>query len=558
MPPEPALAADPARADVEAALAALRPGLGWAALRAGFRWPAPARFDMASALVGARARATPDRLAIRAVGEDGARADWSFGALDRAAARLANALAAHGLSRGDRVAILLPQCAEALVAHLAAWRLGAVSTPLFTRFGAEAVAFRLADSGAAALVTCRDELPKLAAARAAAPELRLVVSTDGGGEGTADWAGLLARASDAQTPAASGPDDPAFLAYTSGTTGAPKGALHGHRLLIGHLPAALLVHGFPAAAGELWWTPSDWAWMGGLCNALMPALWTGAPILAWRDARFDPGRAFRLMREEGVTRLVAPPTALRLMRQAEGAPVWRLRSVGSAGESLGAEILDWGRAAFGATIHEFYGQTECNMVTANNAAIAPLAAGSMGRPTPGFDVAVLDADGRPLPPGETGEIAVRRGAASMFLGYRGRPDLTAAKFAGDWMLTGDEGRADAEGRLFFSGRADDVITSAGYRIGPAEIEDCLARHPAVAAAAVVGLPDPVRTEIVAAFVVPRAGLAGDDALAEALVAHVRDRLGAHVAPRRVRFEAALPMTATGKIMRRELRRREGG
>jgi acetyl-CoA synthetase len=231
-----------------------------------------------------------------------------------------------------------------------------------------------------------------------------------------------------------------------------------------------------------------------------------------------------------------------------------LRSVGSGGESLGAELLDWGRSALGHTIHEFYGQTECNMVVANNASVMPVKPGSMGRAVPGYDIAIVDSAGRVLPPGEVGEIAMRRGGASLFLRYWNRPDKTAEKFRGDWMLSGDEGVMDAEGYVFFAARTDDVITSSGYRIGPTEIEDCLSGHPAVGMAAVIGLPDPVRTEAVVAYVVPRAGVQADAALAEALIAHVRTRLAAHVAPRRVVFTDTLPLTATGKIMRREIKR----
>jgi acetyl-CoA synthetase len=295
--------------------------------------------------------------------------------------------------------------------------------------------------------------------------------------------------------------------------------------------------------------------MGGLCNIMMPALAWGVPLLAHRMEKFDPERAFRLMRDHGVRNVFLPPTALKLMRQVpEPGPV-TLRSVGSGGEALGTELLDWGRTVLGRTIHEFYGQTECNMVLANNEAVMPVKPGSMGRAVPGYDVTVLDSEGRELPPGEAGEIAVRRGGAAMFLRYWNRPDKTAEKFRGDWMLTGDEGVRDADGYLFFASRTDDVITSSGYRIGPTEIEDCLSGHAAVGMVAVVGLPDPVRTEAVTAFVVLRPGTAGSDDLAAALIAHVRGRLGAHVAPRRVVFAPDLPLTATGKIMRREIKRR---
>jgi len=531
---------------------ALRPDADWASMRADFRWPAPASFNIDTALCGRWALAAPDSIALRHVPVAGPADDWSFRRLDRAAARLANALHAAGVARGDRVAVLLPQSPAALLTHLAAYRLGAVAVPLFTLFGPEALAFRLTDSGAAALVTDAANRGKLDGLDC--PALRLILTV--GGAGDEDFDAALSRAADRRDAVRTTPDDPALISYTSGTTGPPKGALHGHRVLLGHMPGVTLVHDFPDPAASVFWTPADWAWMGGLCNIMMPALFWGAPLIAHRMEKFDPERAFRLMADHGVTAAFAPPTALKLMREVPDPARFglALRTLGCGGEALGAELLDWGRAALGLTINEFYGQTECNKAVANNARVMAVKPGAMGRAVPGFDVGVLDGAGQPLPAGETGEIAIRRGPASMFLQYWGRPDKTAEKFAGDWMRTGDEGRVDADGYLFFQSRADDVITSSGYRIGPTEIEDCLTGHPAVALAAVVGEPDPLRTEIVVAHVVTRAGVTPDEALRAALIAHVRARLSPHVAPRKVVFASSLPTTATGKIMRRELRR----
>jgi acetyl-CoA synthetase len=232
-----------------------------------------------------------------------------------------------------------------------------------------------------------------------------------------------------------------------------------------------------------------------------------------------------------------------------------LRSVASAGEALGAELLDWGRGVFGLTVNEFYGQTECNVVLGNAATLMPVRPGSAGRAVPGHDVAILSEAGEPVASGTLGEIAVRAPDPVMFLGYWRAPEKTAEKFAGPWMRTGDEAVMDAEGYVFFRARADDLITSSGYRIGPGEIEECLLGHPDVALAAVVGVPDPIRTEAVRAFVVPRKG-AATEGLVEALIARVRARLSPHVAPREVVFVADLPMTATGKIQRRVLRERD--
>jgi acetyl-CoA synthetase len=534
--------------------ALIAPGTDWDTLRARFRWPRRRRFNIAEACCDVWARAEPDRLAIRYLRPDGEVRDWTYGHLARASRRLANAFAAHGLARGDRIGLLLPQTLEAALTHLAAYRLGAVVVPLFTLFGEDGLRFRLADSGARALVTDGPNLEKVLGIRDDLPDLQAIFSIDaraGGAHGFWQEAG---RARDSCPTAATGPDDPAFLSYTSGTTGPPKGALHGHRVLIGHLPGITLAHEFLGQPGDCLWTPADWAWMGGLTNVLLPGLHAGVPVVAHRMAKFDPERAVGLMRDLGVRNVFLPPTALKLMRQAGITSVPGLRTLASAGEALGGELLDWGRGVFGREINEFYGQTECNVVLGNCAALLPVRPGSAGRALPGHEVAILGADGRVLPPGEPGEIAVRAPDPVMFLRYWNRPDRTAEKFAGPWLRTGDEAVMDAEGYVHFSSRTDDVITSSGYRIGPTEIEDCLTGHADVAMAAVIGVPDPIRTEAVRAFVVACPG-AATDGLAEALIARVRARVSPHVAPRDVVFVDSLPMTATGKIQRRALRDR---
>jgi acetyl-CoA synthetase len=275
-------------------------------------------------------------------------------------------------------------------------------------------------------------------------------------------------------------------------------------------------------------------------------------------AKFDPDRAFDLIRRHGVRNMFLPPTAAKLMRQAGERTAPEVRTVASGGETLGAELLDWGRRTFGVAINEFYGQTECNLVVGNCAAVLPPRPGSMGRAIPGHQVAVVDGEGRVVPDGDTGFIAIRRPDPVMFLGYWNKPEATRDKFVGDWLLTGDQGRREGDGQFWFLGRDDDVITSAGYRIGPGEIEDCLMKHPAVAMAAVIGVPDPLRTEIVKAFVVPAAGVSAGPALAAELQAFVKTRLAAHEYPRAVEFVDGLPLTATGKIIRRELRGRGAG
>ncbi len=535
----------------------ITPAGDWHAVRAAFRWQIPGRYSIAEDMVGRWARAEPGRLALRHLPAEGPAEDWSYGALDRAANRLANLLAARGIGRGDRVGVLLPQAPEVILTHVAAYRLGAIVVPLFTLFGPDGLEYRLRDAGVRALVTDPANAPKIAEIRARLPELGLVLSTESAAEGAEALAPLLERASDRREPVALGPEDPAFISYTSGTTGQPKGALHAHRVLLGHLPGVQLTHEMFPRPGDRMWTPADWAWMGGLCNIAMPSLRFGVPLVSHRMERFDPERAFRLMAAEGVRNAFLPPTALKLMRTVPEAArgALALRSVGSGGESLGAELLDWGRGAFGLTINEFYGQTECNLVVGNCASILPVRPGSMGRAFPGSEIAILGPDRAPLPPGALGEIAVGRGDAAMFLGYWNQPGKTAEKFAGEWMLTGDEGAMDAAGYVRFASRTDDVITSSGYRIGPVEIEHCLMGHAAVEMAAVVGVPDPVRTEIVKAYVTLAPGHERSDALAAALIAHVRLRLSPHLAPRLVCFLDRMPTTATGKLLRRSLRDR---
>jgi acetyl-CoA synthetase len=534
------------------------PGEGYDALRARFRWDIPARCNIAWDACDRWADGS-GRLALINLREDGGVERIPFDDLHRRACRLANVLAAHGIARGDRVGVLLPQSPEAAVAHLAAYRLGAIAVPLFLLFGEEALHYRLADCGAAALVTDADGCAKLAAIRARLPALRLVLAA-GGGEGALDLAAQMARARDSHACAATGPDDPALIIYTSGTTGSPKGALHAHRVLRGHLPGVELPQeGFPQP-GDLFWTPADWAWIGGLLDVLLPSLFHGVPVLAHRSRKFDPDFAFRLMAEHGVRNAFLPPTALRMLRAVPDPARFghRLRSVGTGGETLGAEMLDWGRAAFGLTLNEFYGQTECNLVVSNGAGLFPVKPGSMGRAVPGHDVAILGEGTTKLPAGAEGEIAVHAPDPVMFLGYWNQPEATARKFRGDWLITGDRGVMDEDGHIFFVGRDDDVITSAGYRIGPGEVEDFLLTHPAVAAAAVIGLPDALRTERVAAVIVPKPGIVADAALARAIQDHVRTRLAAHLYPRQVEFVDALPQTATGKIMRGALRARFAG
>ena len=530
------------------------------ALARSFEWRIPAHYNIGIDACDKWADGS-GRLALVYERPDGAVTRYSFDDLKALSNRLASSFAARGVVRTDRIGIFLPQGPETALAHLAAYKLGAVAVPLFALFGQEALEYRLANSGAAALVTNAAGLAKIAPIRAALPELKAVYCIDGEApfpalpEALAFWPELEAGSAEF-TPADTQADDPAIIIYTSGTTGKPKGALHGHRVLLGHLPGVEMPLAFFPENARMMWTPADWAWIGGLLDVLLPAWHHGVPVLARRFEKFEPEAAFDLMARHGVTHAFLPPTALKMMRTVDS-PRERyplsLVAVSSGGESLGEELIEWGRAALGVTLNEFYGQTECNVVLSSCSVLFEPRIGSIGKAVPGHHVAVVDDEGRELPQGTEGNIGIRSPDPVMFLGYWRNDEATREKFAGDYLLTGDVGIQDEDGFFRFVGRNDDVITSAGYRIGPGPIEDCLLGHPAVRLAAVVGMPDPTRTEIVKAFIVLNPGFAPSPALEREIQEHVKTRLAAHEYPRAVAFVTSLPMTATGKIIRRALR-----
>jgi acetyl-CoA synthetase len=524
-------------------------------LYAAFRWQVPARYNIAIDACDKWAAREPDRVALLTGGAKGLE-PVTYGQLRAQSNKLANVLVGHGVARGDKVAIILPQTPETAIAHLSIYKIGAIAVPLAALFGVDALQYRLANSGARAVITNVAGIAKLAEIRDRLADLKLVLSIDETADGATSFQSELARASDAFVPLDTGPDDPAMMIYTSGTTGQPKGALHAHRVLLGHYPGVAFHHEFFPQRGDRIWTPADWAWAGGLLNVLLPGLALGVPVVARKFDKFDADDAFALMADAEIRNVFIPPTALRMLRGA-GVPTSKLalRTVASGGEALGSQTYEWGRSTFGLTINEFYGQTECNIVLSSCGAIGVSKPGAIGLPVPGHEVGIIRGDGTVCAPGETGQIAIRRPDPVMFLEYWKRPDATREKFIGDWMTTGDQGTTDEEGYVHFVGRDDDVITSAGYRIGPGEIEDCLIRHPAVALAAAVGKPDALRTEIVKAFVVLKPGHTGSEKLAAEIQAFVRTRLSAHEYPREVAFIDEMPMTTTGKVIRRLLRDR---
>jgi acetyl-CoA synthetase len=525
----------------------------------GFHWRIPQYYNMGVDICDKWA-GQRYRLALIYDDGNGKSEKYTFWDIQNLSNRLANALRANGIERGDRIGILLPQCPETAIAHVAIYKLGAIAIPMATLFGPDALEYRLNNSGAKAVITDGDNVHKIVSLREKVPQLKLVIVTKGGKEpGSLDFWEMVGKGASSFKPVRTKADDPALIIYTSGTTGPPKGALHAHRVLLGHIPGVEFFHNFFPKPGDVYWTPSDWAWAGGLLDVLLPSWHHGVPVFAYRAKKFDPEQAFFFIAKYGVRNAFIVPTALKLMRQVENPRKrydYSMRTIGSGGETLGEELLNWGREVMGLQINEFYGQTEVNLVVGNSCEIMPVRRGSMGKPIPGHRVEVVDETGKIMPPGETGEIAILRPDPVMFLNYWQNPEATERKFVGDWSLTGDLGKKDEDGYLWYIARKDDVITSAGYRIGPAEIEDCLLRHHAVSLCAVIGKPDPVRTEVVKAFIVLKQGVTASPDLSTEIREFIRNRLAAHEYPREIEFVEELPMTSSGKIIRGELRRKE--
>ncbi len=542
----------------------------YAELHGSFRWHVPARFNIAQVCCRRWARDTPQATAVLWQRGQGATGRLTYAQLQHQADRLAQALGRRGVARGDCVALAMPQRAETAVSHMAVHQLGAIAVPLSMLFGPEALAYRLNDSGAKLALADETSIEALLEARPACAALDTIIAVgDAAGRGDVDWADALAREDGTCTPADTGADDPAMLLYTSGTTGPPKGALIPHRALIGNLPGFVCSQNWFPQDDAVFWSPADWAWTGGLMDALLPTLYFGRPIVAYQG-RFSAEQAFELMQQYGVTHTFLFPTALKAMMKAVPRPrdryALRLRAVMSAGEAVGDAVYAYCREALGLTVNEMFGQTEMNYVVGNCGLHWPARPGSMGRPYPGHRVAVIDDEGRECPPGTPGDVAVHRldrhghPDPVFFLGYWGHEEATRRKYTGDaansWCRTGDTAAMDEDGYLWYQGRSDDVFKSAGYRIGPGEIENCLVKHPAVANAAVVPKPDRERGALVKAYVVLAPGHAGSGQLVEELQRHVRGQLAPYEYPKEIEFIDALPMTATGKVQRRVLRERE--
>jgi acetyl-CoA synthetase len=530
-----------------------------------FRWHVPASFNIAEVCCARWAKDTT-RIAIFYEDESGHTATLSYAQLQEEANRLSHVLRRLGVNRGDRVAIVLPQRPEVAIAHIACYQLGAIAMPMSVLFGPDALEYRLQNSEATIALVDQAAYQNLNNIRSACPALRHVIALDCEAADTLDWCSETSKASMEFQSVGTLATDPAVLIYTSGTTGAPKGALLPHCALIGNLTGFVASQNWFPRDGDVFWSPADWAWTGGLMDGLLPTLYFGKPIVGYRG-RFSADTAFYLLEKYGVTNTFLFPTALKMMMKAHPAPrekyALKLRAIMSAGEAVGDAVFNWCESALGITPNEMFGQTEMNYIVGNSSQQWPAKPGSMGRPYPGHRVAVIDDEGRVLKAGETGEVAVNRYDLHghpdpvFFIEYWKNPEATRNKYTGNWCRTGDLAYADEAGYLWYQGRADDMFKAAGYRIGPAEIENCLVKHPSVINAVVVPKPDAERGNIVKAFVVLTPGMMrskeADNALIAELQAHVRGKLAPYEYPKEIEFIDELPMTTTGKVQRRILR-----
>ena len=567
----------------------------YASMQQGFGWSVPEHFNIAE-VCSRRWAAQPDaekrvailaHQAVDAKGQAVPAERFSYAQLQKEADAFSHVLVGLGVQRGDRVAIVLPQRFETAVAYMAVLQMGAVAMPLSLLFGPEALEYRLQDSEAVVAIVDTSSVSNLLAVRAQCPALREVVGVDLSHAADmlavdVDYTSALAAHQRSFVAVQTKADEGAVLIYTSGTTGPPKGALIPHRALIGNLTGFVCSQnwfGFPTQAGApaisdaVFWSPADWAWTGGLMDALLPTLYFGRPIVAW-NGRFSPELAFTLMQEQGVTHTFLFPTALKAMMKAYPSPrdqfKLQLQAIMSAGEAVGDAVFGYCQTELGVTVNEMFGQTEINYIVGNCAMNGeardgvgwPAKPGSMGKGYPGHRVGVIDEEGHECPVGIPGDVALNRfnehGQPDpiFFLGYWKNEKSTHNKFTGDWCRTGDMAVRDEDGYLWYQGRADDVFKAAGYRIGPSEIENCLVKHPAVANAAVVPKPDAERGALVKAYVVLSVGFEASDALVAELQVHVRGKLAPYEYPKEIEFIAELPMTTTGKVQRRVLRLQE--
>ena len=528
-----------------------------------FKWFIPEHYNIASDTI--EKFANTERIALKHVLDDGNHKEFSFKYLNQKSNQLANVLDSVSLKDDDRVGIILGQCPETILSHMACFKSGKISIPLFSLFGDDALLFRLKDSGATTVICDNLSLEKILRINEFLPCLKNIISINRlkSDNKILSFYELIHNASDEYKNVESKSNDPALIIYTSGTTGDPKGALLPHKVLLGHIPGVEMPHEFLTSntpVTDCFWTPADWAWIGGLFDVLMPSLFFGIPVISYRSSKFDPEFTFNLLEKQNIKNTFIPPTALKMMKsfnQNIERKNLKLRTLGSGGEALGEELLKWGREILNVGINEFYGQTECNLTISNCGLIMKQKLGSIGKPVPGHNVRLVNKKGNFInKENEEGEIVVKSTSPTTFLGYWNNNIETEKKIIDGWLHTGDYATLDEQGYFYFKGRKDDLINSSGYRIGPSEIENTILSIDEVEMAAVVGVPDDLRGQIIKAVIVPRNKTYIDSQnpeLKDKIKNKVKNKLAAHEYPRIIEFVNELPLTTTGKIKRNIIR-----
>jgi acetyl-CoA synthetase len=526
-----------------------------AELRAKHKWNVPPDYNVVIDCLD-RHTELRDKVALLYEDDEGHHARYTFGQMIEASNRFANALRGIGIGRGDVVAIHTPQRPETAIAHMALYRLGAIALPISKLFGPDALQYRLDNSSAKAILLEPETVGKMDAVdRKTLPNFKHVIVTDGA-KGGLSFDDLMSKGASSFTMEKSNAEDPVLLMYTSGTTGNPKGVLHVARYVLGHNGIDYSYNYL--RQGDLYYSPADWAWAGGLLDGLL-AIWPyGIPVLAYRSkARFDPDVTLHLLEKYGASVGLYPPTALKTLREVkqprEKYKNLRLRCVVSGAEPVPPELARWVDEELKVEFNQGFGQTEANYFIGTCGALEPYTLEALGKAYPGHRVQVVDAQGQPVAHGEIGEIAIGRESPVVMREYWKNPDAMKEKFKGEWCVTGDMGYADDDGYFYFQGRGDDVIKTSGYRVGPAEIEAKIIEVKGVASCAVIGVTDAKRGQAIKAFIKVMPGIEKSDALIREIQEHVKRKLAAHEYPREIEFIDEFPMTVTGKVRRRDLR-----
>lgn len=530
-----------------------------------FEWEIPDRFNIAEYICDRWAE-DKGQVMIFGDGVDPEPRSYTFWQVKNYSNQLANLLSDAGIGPSDRVGLNLSQRPETLITHIAIWKLGAISVPLSTLFGPDALAHRLEDSDAKAIVVEESNIDNVRTVVNDLGGLETVLTLDESDPADVErdfWKSIANHPREFDVEETS-PDDGAVIYYTSGTTGGPKGCLQTHSHLLGVLPQFQVGYAdMQVEPEDLYWTPSDWAWAGSLLLHILTALFYGRPVLAYQSERFDPERTFDIFENYGVTHAFLAPTAIRMMQQIENPQdrfdLEAVKVVWSGGEDVGQGIVDWVAETFdGAKAHSSYGLTEAAGVLCN-ATVADFKENSTGRTTPGHEVTIIDPEtAEPVGPNEKGEIGVRyENDPCVFQKYWNRPKKTnQTKFNG-FLRTGDLATMDEEGYFSFIGRKDDIIITSGYRVGPEEVENAIADHEAVENAGVIGIPDDERGKIIKAFVKLGPDYNPNDDVKDDIRAFVKNNLAKYEFPREIELVDELPLTTTGKIQRHKLREREG-